>query len=205
MTVPTGVRAPRREDLVGHQRPLPPEDVIGVAGLRFTSLSRTFCDLAEILDLTALVAVGDRIILRNDRKLDRADLERAVRAMAGRRGAKRAARALDLLDDGAESPKETELRLVLLAAGFGPFASNLELSEADGSFVARVDLAIPRLRIAIEYEGDHHRDPVQWRKDMARRRRIEALGWIYIPATQADLDDPRRLIADLASAVVARR
>ncbi|WP_133543017.1 hypothetical protein [Microbacterium sp. BK668] len=205
MTVPTGVRAPRREDLVGHQRPLPTEDVVEVAGLRFTSLSRTFCDLAEILDLTALVAVGDRMLWRWAPKLDVSDLERAVKAMAGRRGAKRATRALELLDDGAESPKETELRLLLLAAGFGPFASNVELSDAEGVFVARVDLALPLLRIAIEYEGDHHREPAQWRKDIARRRRIEALGWIYLPVTQADLDDPRRLIADLASAMVVRR
>lgn len=203
-TVPKGMRAPRRKDFVGHQRPLPDADVVAFAGLRLTSLSRTFVDLAEILDLTALVTVGDRMLWRGDPKIDRAALERAVAAMSGGRGAKKAARALELLDDGAESPKETELRLLLLNAGFGPFASNLELHDRRGSFVARVDLALPVLRIAIEYEGDHHRDPEQWRKDVARRRRIEALGWIYIPVTQADLKNPHGIIADLGSAIIAR-
>jgi len=204
VTVPMGTRAPRRRDLVGHQRPLPEEDVVVVAGLRVTSLSRTFVDLADILDLTALVAIGDRMLWRDDPKLDRAALESRVAATGRGRGSRKAARALDLLDDGAQSPKESELRLILVAAGFGPFASNLELSDGRGSFVARVDLALPALRIAIEYEGDHHRDPVQWRKDVARRRRIEALGWIYIAVTQADLTDPRRLLDDLGSAIVAR-
>jgi hypothetical protein len=203
-TVPKGVRAPRRKGFVGHQRPLPEEDVIESAGLRLTSLSRTFVDLAESLDLTALVAVGDRMLWRGDPKVDRATLERAVAAMSGGRGSRKAARALELLDDGAESPKESELRLLLLDAGFGPFASNVELHDRGGSFVARVDLALPGLRIAIEYEGDHHRDSEQWRKDVARRRRIEALGWIYIAVTQADLKNPRGLLADLGSAIVAR-
>ncbi|GAA4767543.1 hypothetical protein [Microbacterium gilvum] len=75
--------------------------------------------------------------------------------------------------------------------------------DSAGAFVARVDLALPELRMAIEYEGDHHRDKAQWRKDLARRRRLEALGWTYVSVTQADLDDPRALLADLRAAIGA--
>ncbi|WP_456285697.1 hypothetical protein M1D46_12675 [Microbacterium sp. JZ70] len=53
-------------------------------------------------------------------------------------------------------------------------------------------------------EGDHHRDRDQWRRDLARRRRLEALGWIYLPVTQADLSDPADLLADLRAAVTRR-
>jgi very-short-patch-repair endonuclease len=204
VTTPTGHRAPRRKDLVGHQRRLRDQDVVMVGGLRVTSLARTYIDLAEVLDLTALVAVGDRLLWRRAPKLDRDELRTAIAESMGRRGIAKATQALELLDDGAESPKESELRLLLRSAGFGPFASNFELFDARGDFVARIDLVLPGARIGIEYEGDHHRDRRQWRKDMARRRRIEALGWIYIPVTQADLDDPRTLLMDLSSALVAR-
>ncbi|MEU1970128.1 hypothetical protein ABZ477_00550 [Microbacterium sp. NPDC019599] len=176
-----------------------------IGGLRTTTLARTFVDLAEVLDVSALVAVGDRMLWRQHPLLAREALQRAVDRAQGRRGFRTATAALGLLDDGAESAKESELRLLLRSAGFGPFASNVELRDGRGAFVARVDLALPDLRIAIEYEGDHHRDKEQWRRDIARRRRIEALGWTYLPVTQADLDDPRRLVADLAAALVGRR
>jgi very-short-patch-repair endonuclease len=204
VTVPKGVRAPRRRDVIGHQRRLEEDELILAGDLRITSPARTFVDLADMLDVVALVAVGDRLLWRERPRCARETLAAAVARMGASRGSRRAARALALLDDGAQSPKETELRLVLQEAGFGPFATNFELLDPMGSFVARVDLALAELRIAIEYEGDHHRDPVQWRKDIARRRRIEALGWIYLPVTQADLDDPRRLIADLSAALVRR-
>ncbi|MFH8250415.1 hypothetical protein ACH3VR_08640 [Microbacterium sp. B2969] len=169
-----------------------------------TGVARTFLDLAELLDVAALVAVGDHI-LKRDRPLSTLDaLTEEVERAGTRRGVCTARQALELLDGGAESAKESELRVLLTGAGFGPFTSNFELRDDRGVFVARVDLALPELRIAIEYEGDHHRDREQWRRDIARRRRIEALGWIYVPVMQADLTDPRTLLGDIAAAIVRR-
>src|SRR5690606_13954526 len=73
-------------------------------------------------------------------------------------------------------------------------------------FVARVDLAYPELRSAIEYEGDGHRtDKEQWRKDIQRQRELEDRGWIVIRLTQADLDDDGgALIARLRRAIASR-
>ncbi|WP_345803124.1 hypothetical protein AAIB33_08605 [Microbacterium sp. AZCO] len=173
-------------------------------GLRLTGVTRTFLDLAELLDVPALVAVGDHILRRDRPSTTLAALAHEVERAGERRGVRTARQALELLDGGAESPKESELRVLLIRAGFGPFATNIELRDAHGVFVARVDLALPDLRIAIEYEGDHHRDREQWRQDIARRRRIEALGWIYLPVTQADLDDPGKVLRDLAAAIVRR-
>ena len=204
VTVPLGTRAPHRKGVIGHQRALGDDEVIRISGLTVTSLPRTFTDLAGLLGLEALIAVGDRMLWRGGPLTSRDELERAVERTGGMRGARRAHAALERLDDGAESPKETELRLLLLAAGLGPFASNFVLHDDRGAFVARVDLALPSLRIAIEYEGDHHRDREQFRRDMARRRRIEALGWFYLPVSQADLTDPRGILSDLASAIVRR-
>ena len=112
--------------------------------------------------------------------------------------------ALALIDGAAESPKESELRVLLIGHGITDLACQEVVRDGEGRFVGRVDLAIPHLRIAIEYEGDHHREKAQWRRDQKRRRALEALGWVYIHVTQADLDDPRQLLADLRTAIRRR-
>ena len=72
--------------------------------------------------------------------------------------------------------------------------------------VARADLAYPELKIAIEYEGDGHRtDKDQWRKDIARQRRLEALGWIVIRVTELDLHDGGRALVGAVSRARAAR
>ncbi|MGW9113204.1 hypothetical protein [Microbacterium sp. NPDC055683] len=200
VTTPVGVRARRGRRIRGHERALHADDVTERAGLPVTSPARTFCDLADDLTLAELVAFGDAAA----RIVGVEAIRRAVERVPARRRPAVLQRALELLDLASESPKESELRVLLVCAGFGPLRCNVEVHDAAGGFVARVDLALVDLKIAIEYEGDHHRDKSQWRRDQARRRRLEALGWIYIPVTQADLDDPRRLLSDLRAAVDRR-
>ncbi|MCD2443877.1 hypothetical protein LQ757_16470 [Agromyces sp. SYSU K20354] len=64
--------------------------------------------------------------------------------------------------------------------------------------VLHPDLSYPELRIAIEYEGEEHRlDPRRWHDDIARRRALEAVGWVVIRVTMADLRAPEQFLADL--------
>jgi hypothetical protein len=44
-------------------------------------------------------------------------------------------------------------------------------------FVARADLALPEIRLAIEYDGQWHSDPYQLGRDRARLREINR-GWL---------------------------
>lgn len=200
VTTPTGTRARRGRAIIGHQRALPADTVEKRHRLPLTSPARTFCDLSEVLGLDDLVAVGDRVA--HDRGMAAILVEVERRPRNRRPGV--LDEAIALVDGRAESPKESELRLLLVRTGFGPFAANFVVRDAGGAFVARVDLALPAQRIAIEYEGDHHRDKDQWRRDLARRRRLEALGWIYLTVTQADLADPSALLADLRVAIARR-
>lgn len=106
---------------------------------------------------------------------------------------------------GAESPKETETRLLLTGAGL-PEPMIQYVVSAHGRFVARVDLAYPQWRVAIEYEGDGHRtDRDQWRVDIRRQRDLEDLGWIVIRVTELDLrDGGRSLVARIRRATSTR-
>lgn len=106
---------------------------------------------------------------------------------------------------GVDSPQETRCRLAIVAAGLPePVVQHRVVHE--GQLVAELDLSYPELRIAIEYEGDHHRtDAKQWAKDIRRQERLEALGWIVIRVTKADLRDGGRSLVERVRAARARR
>lgn len=113
--------------------------------------------------------------------------------------------AVLLARERVESPKETETRLLIVSAGFPEPVVQFEVHDG-GLLVARVDLAYPELKVAIEYEGDGHRtDRAQWRRDIRRQRELEALGWIVIRLTEGDLaDDGASLLLHLRRALTAR-
>ena len=206
ITTPPGICARRGKGVRGYARPLAPEEIEVVDGVRCTTLLRTFCDLPDVLTVAEMVGFGDWLIGwgRTGVALDelRAHVESA-RLHAPRRALLLA--VLERLDARSESVKESELRVLLEDHGLGPFELQVEIHDHDGDFVARPDLLLPHLKIAIEYEGDHHRtDKDQWRKDLRRRRRLEALGWKYITVTQDDLDNPRALLEDLRAAIRER-
>lgn len=202
VSVPLGSRAPQGRGTRGHQVTQRASEADRRHGMLCTTAARTFCDLASLLSLAELVAAGDFILRTGLASTD--ELADAAQHHAARRGRDRLLRALALLDPRAESPKESELRVVLLDHRFPAADLQHVVRDARGGFVARVDLAYPALKIAIEYEGDHHRDRRQWRRDLARRRRLEALGWTYLTVTQDDLDDPSSFFADLRTAIAAR-
>ena len=204
LVVPQGMRAPRARGIRGHQMNVRPEDIVVIGGVRATSALRTFCDLGAVLTLPELVAVADRLVGRPGGPTV-TDVANAAATWPGSRGIRNLRRATELVDPRAESPKESELRVLLIEAGLPHPVSQHVVRDDRGRFVARVDLAYPDRLIAIEYEGDHHRERTQWRTDLARRRRLESLGWRYMAVTQADLDDPSALFADLRSAVAHRR
>ena len=84
---------------------------------------------------------------------------------------------------------------MLADAGLPAPVLNHELWDRSGVFVARIDLAYPHSRIAVEYEGDIHRvDRQTWQKDIRRREQVEDLGWRMIRVTANDLHSPDVLI-----------
>ena len=113
--------------------------------------------------------------------------------------------ALALADPRAESPKESELRVVLQLAGIAAVPQHVVL-DAAGAFVARVDLGIPAHRIAIEYDGVWHADRYQLERDRARLNRLREAGWSVVGVTASMLATPHLLVEavrrELATRVV---
>ncbi|MCJ1707671.1 endonuclease domain-containing protein [Microbacterium sp. VKM Ac-2923] len=191
--VPSGQNRIRRPRTTGRALTVVPEDIVEVDGIRCTSPLRTWAELAESLGVGQLTAISDRLISRRHPLATRDDLERTHRRFLGGRGSKKRRLAVDLADERAESPRESELRVLLIQAGLPAPESNVEIFDG-ARFVARVDLLYPAQRLVMEYDGDHHRDPVQWSKDQSRRAELESLGYRMTVVTARDFDDPVALL-----------
>lgn len=186
-------RAPEGVGVVGHKLRALPGDVVLMNGMRVSSLERAWCEMASGVGLRQLVRAGDRALWFRDPLSTLEKLTSAVEHHPGRRGKANLDRALPLLSSRAASPPESDLRVILTEGGITGLSPNHEVRI--GSRLAFIDIAIPRYRIAIEYQGDYHRDAEQWRLDRMRRAALEAQGWIVIELTAADLRDEAALCA----------
>ena len=88
--------------------------------------------------------------------------------------------ALGLHDAGAESPRETWLRLVLISAGFPRPQTQIPVFDDFGDPRYFLDLGWKDVLIAVEYDGDHHRERVRFGRDIVRSEYIACRGWTHI-------------------------
>ena len=154
--------------------------------------------------LLALVSVADYLItgrrargVREQATCTTDELHASVAAHGSARGARLLTRALTLMRIGVDSPKETELRLVLLAAGLGVAEVGHVIQTRLGRLTP--DLAYPASRVLIEYEGGLHRtDRRRWRGDFDRVRAFQQAGWTVIRVNSDDLTDAVRRAALIA-------
>jgi hypothetical protein len=82
---------------------------------------------------------------------------------------------------------------------------NLSISAPDGRFVARLDLAYPRYRVAVESDGRIHAfDEAQFARDADRWDDIRAAGWTLVRILSHHLrPDPQIAIDKVTEALWA--
>lgn len=203
----TAVLAPRRHTkargVIGHSvKPgMAHVTVHPVYGVRVMTPASTWASLASLQHhLEDVVAVADAVVREPLHDEDPpalatlAQLEQA--AGAGRRvGVWRLRAALPLVSTRSRSRPESWLRLTLLDAGLPEARVNFDVVEG-GAWLGQVDLAYPELKVAVEYEGEHHlTDPVQWAEDIRRVERLTEAGWRVIRVTKSDLFEHPALLA----------
>ena len=73
--------------------------------------------------------------------------------------------------------------------GFPRPQTQIQVYDAYGQFIARLDLGWEAHMIAVEYEGDHHRtDRRQFNRDIRRYDDLAELGWLVIRVTAEDTE-----------------
>ncbi|GAA1946692.1 DUF559 domain-containing protein [Amycolatopsis minnesotensis] len=118
------------------------------------------------------------------------------------RGIRLAREALQMVDLRAESPPESETRVILTLADYDPTPQH---PVHVGRHRYRLDLALRRYKVGIEYDGTWHNEPEQRRRDQARRAAIIAEGWIMITLTRDHLAGDHHHILELVQQAVDAR
>jgi hypothetical protein len=173
-----------------------------LAGMPVTTPVRTAFDLGRQRHRTHALIALDAMCRRLVRL---PEVAQYATERAGWPGVAKLRVLLRLVDTRAESPMETRLRLLLYDSGAPTPVPQYEVRDEDGRFLARVDLAYPQWRIALEYEGDHHRERATFRRDIARVNALRHAGWLVLRFTADDvLRHPDRVV-DHVLAVIRER
>jgi hypothetical protein len=178
------------------------EDEIELAaGLPVTSPVRTALDFGCWYPITTAVAGIDALARATEIK--GADVELLARRYAGRRGIARARQAVELFDPGAQSPKESWLRVVLIQAGLPRPQTQIPVFDEFGSAIANLDMGWEDVKVAVEYDGEQHRSGRrQYTWDVRRSEMLERLGWIVIRVVAGDR--PAEIVSRVRSAIARR-
>jgi very-short-patch-repair endonuclease len=179
--------------IAGHQVALMGDDTRLYRGIRVSSPVRTWCEVAQVLSLPDLVAVGDFFVHWRLPLATIADLREGIAKYPGRRGRRKLDSAIGMLSDQAESRRESLFRVFLIQRGFNGFAPNYRVTVH--GYKHRIDIAFPALMVAFEYQSEYHFSDKQKRKDMTRRSRLEAAGWHVMEINVDDFNDPVELEA----------
>jgi len=153
------------------------DEIMRINGILVTTPERTAFDLARHLprdlaiqhldSLARATGVTTAVALMLAEKYPRA------------RGIPQGRLALALMDAGAQSPKETWLRLVLIDGGFP--ALRTQILVTDGTNEAFLDMGYDEPMVGLDYEGAHHsQDRGQYVYDIGRAELIDRQGWIDI-------------------------
>ncbi|MFD4422975.1 hypothetical protein ACFWN7_15940 [Agromyces sp. NPDC058484] len=179
ITVWGGAYPPRVRNVVGHRTTDPPRTALR-GGLLLISPADSWCQLSRMLDELELIEAGDRLLGRPTPLATVHELDDAIARYGQRRGCRVLRAARERLRAGSESPKETGLRLEVIAAGFPDPEPNGIIQLRSGRST-HGDLVFRRWKVLLEYDGDHHReDASQWAKDVDRLNELAGNGWLVI-------------------------
>ena len=175
------------------------EDLVDLGGLRVTNPARTAFDLARHLPRDVAVVHLDALSAATG--LTAAQVTPLIDRHKGTRRVRQCQTALSLMDGGAQSPKESWLRLVLIDAGLPRPVTQIRVT--DGHRMAYLDMGWEEPMVALEYDGDHHRtDRTQYVKDIRRAEMVNRLGWQVIRVIN---EDRPKLVVQRARDALARR
>jgi len=209
LSKPRALPPVRRGGVVGHTVLAFPEEVTVLDGIRISTPARTWLDLARILPLEDLVAVGDQLVRHPRAQLEfrtepwatTEDLRRMLKRHPKLQGIVKARQALELIRAGADSAPETFLRLALTAAGLPEPELQLRLVPED-PFSPAADMGYREQRVAIQYDGAHHLTREQQSRDNRRDEVFNAAGWRYFKFNADDLaNDFRRAVRKVVLAL----
>lgn len=180
---PPGQQLRSADGVVVHRREGAPLTL--VAGRPATAPAWTAVEVARGLRRPRALATLDAAL--HSGTCRRADLHRVVGQQSGRRGIVAVRDLVALAAAEAESPMESEARLVMIDAGLPTPVLQHVVVDAIGR-KWRLDFAWPDYRVAAEYDGlDWHSGPDAFLRDRRRSAALQELGWVVVPIVAEDV------------------
>lgn len=187
-----GLRMRPSSSLMVHQRIGAP--LRRVEGRLATAPAWTVVEIARTLGRPRVLAVLDAAL--HVGACTRGELDAAIREQKGRRGIVKVRELISYADGHAESPMESEARLVFIDNRLAMPELQYRIADCFGR-VWRVDFAWPEAMLVAEY------DSIEWHvgrdallHDRLKTARLQECGWTTISMTVGDIRlDPIGLIA----------
>jgi hypothetical protein len=190
-----GVRMRPTKTLMVHQRLNAP--LQRVKGRLATAPAWTAVEVARSLWRPRALATLDAAL--HCRACTPAELEAAVREQKGRRGIVKVRELLEHMDGRAESPMESEARLVFIDGGVPKPELQYEIVDRCGQ-VWRVDFAWPEAMLVAEYDSmEFHATPEALKHDRIKVARLQECGLTVVPLV---VDDVRKRPWDLVARIL---
>lgn len=181
-------------------------DAVVLEGLPTTGLTRTVLDLAAVMSYARFERAVDAVLRQE--MCDWLDLYQvlAVHSVQGRNGCGPLRRLLDTRYGDEAIPDSAWNRMVgqlLEHHGLPTPVYEHEIHDQRGQFIARVDLAFPQQRLAIELDSVRwHLNRESFEKDPRRKNKLALQGWTVLTFTWSDYtDQPWALVASVRSAL----
>jgi very-short-patch-repair endonuclease len=170
--------------IITHRDRIADDEIQECRGLAVATAARTALDLGRKLPRNRAIEHLDALARATGVTVT--DVHLLMKRYAGTKGVRCCRQAIDLMDAGAQSPKETWLRLLLIDAKYPRPQTQIPLYEY-GAPVAYLDMGWPQIRVSVEYDGDQHRtDRATYVKDMRRAELIDRLGWLNVRVVKED-------------------
>lgn len=199
-------KRPRTRGVKHHLIPEGRVNVTKIGSLLTTAPLDTWCMLAKLLTVDEIIVIGDQLVRRQQPFATMDDLHRAVRRHTGRHGVKKLRAAMPSIRARTDSPKETEVRLLLMRAGLPEPSINVPILDRAGNHIRLGDLVYENERVLIEYDGGQHRsDDVQFHKDIDHLERAMESGWRVIKVDKHLLRDSPQVIVARTRAALRER
>ncbi|WP_172582476.1 DUF559 domain-containing protein [Subtercola boreus] len=205
----------RATGVTSHRLSPPTHRVVRLGRARASDAVSTWLQLASILSVDDLVAVGDALVLAPVYPDTHApaprpyalpdELRSRVSAFRGP-GKQKLVAALELVRLGCESPKETLLRLLIIRSGLPEPAINVLIYGTRSAFVPRVDLINLTWKVIIEYDGQQHREDSElYERDQQRAADLRAAGFTVVTVRKAGLTRAgrHRTVTEIRDALIA--
>jgi hypothetical protein len=182
-------------DLVGRCRPQPglkgreetlrADESTTVRGIPVTTTARTAFDIARRLPRVPAIVHLDAMMRASPYSIE--DVMLLTKVHRGARGLADLRKALPHVDGGAESPKETWLRLLFVDAGLPRPTTQFVAYAADGRYIKRLDMVWEEYNVGAEYDGEQHlTDRSVYARDVWVGRELQRLQWHLIRVIKED-------------------